>query len=256
MADDKSNTLFMPHAVVSTEVHGLKLQAVDHFHHKRIELRPQQRVARAELVAERLFRVDEGMIALDAIPVKGQRQILDLLMPGDVVSLTSSQLFPTVSVRALTHTTVVVSDYMEEASWSNSHCRLLRRQLQSQLQRAQLQQLLVGYLDVEARVASFLFAFALRVGYDRNLRQCLPLPLSRDDMADYLALNRDTLSRVMMRFETLSLIERVNRHTIHVLNFEGLRHLSPVSSIIDGIFGHLGKNPIDGVIEHSGASGL
>jgi CRP/FNR family transcriptional regulator, anaerobic regulatory protein len=203
---------------------------------KRIELRPQQRLSRSQLLDETLLAVEEGVVALDAVPVKGQRQILDFLMPGDVVSLSGSQFILTVSFRALTNSTLVVAVEKDDASCGMLTSRQLRHQFQSQLHRAHLQQLLVGHLDSEARVASFLFAFAWRAGNGDQSRHYLHLPMSRDDMADYLAINHDTLSRIMRRFENSSLIERISRHAIYVLDLDGLRRISPIASFITGIF--------------------
>ncbi len=52
--------------------------------------------------------------------------------------------------------------------------------------------------------------------------------MSRDDIADYVAVNHDTLSRVMMRLETLGLIQRINRHTVRIANIEKLSQLTPI----------------------------
>lgn len=241
-AEDTINGSELIHPPILTQVSGRSLGAGGQPGVKRIDLRPQQRLVRAPAHDRQVLMVGEGVLSLDALPGKGQRQILDFLMAGDVIPLSAIQFLPTISVRALTKATLVCTGDQDEDECSLRDLRNSRDQLQSQLQRAHLQQLLVGHMDAEARVASFVFAFALRVGIDAQTRSSLELPMSRDDMADYLAMNRDTLSRVMMRFETQSLIARLNRHAIRVLNFEGLRQLSPVASLIAAILGRHGKS--------------
>jgi CRP/FNR family transcriptional regulator len=105
-------------------------------------------------------------------------------------------------------------------------------QLQAQLARANIHQLTIGHHDAESRAATFLFSLALRSKGISRSGMRLALPMSRQDIADYLAMNPDTLSRIMMRFETLGVIERINRHAIHIADIQRLARLTPFRGML------------------------
>ena len=111
--------------------------------------------------------------------------------------------------------------------------------MHNQLARANIHQLMIGRLETEQRVASFILDLALR-----DLREGTPgisvaLPMSRTDIANYLVINCDTLSRTMMKFCDYGLLERENRHAIRVVDLDALKKKIPscivvVSSIRKG----------------------
>jgi CRP/FNR family transcriptional regulator len=72
----------------------------------------------------------------------------------------------------------------------------------------------------------------------------LPLPMSRDDIADYLAMNSDTLSRIMMRLESLKIIRRLNRHAVNLIDPQRLGQLSPIRSLLFTALGSTALNDL------------
>jgi hypothetical protein len=61
--------------------------------------------------------------------------------------------------------------------------------------------------------------------------------MSRNDVADYLAMNPDTLSRIMMRLEALRIIRRLNRHSVKLIDDQRLGQLSPIRPLLFTTFG-------------------
>ena len=198
-----------------------------------IHLRRQQRLAPSAASKHSVLVVREGMLSIDVTLAKGQRQILDFLMPGDIVSLSAPLSNPAVSLRAITSAALyppVSSAFSNEKTIEVNDA--LRSRLHDQLTRAYAQQLMIGHLETEARVASFLLAYASRRRGEPRPSQLLSLPMSRDDIADHLAMNRDTVSRIMMRFEALGLIQRISRHEIRLIDIAALSQRSPISHLI------------------------
>ena len=106
----------------------------------------------------------------------------------------------------------------------------------NQLTRASIHQLLIGRLETEQRVASFILSLALR-NLRKGMRQVsVELPMSRTDIANYLVINCDTLSRTMMRLCDSGLIERHSRHALRVINLEALRRRSPLASLLSTVY--------------------
>jgi CRP/FNR family transcriptional regulator len=70
------------------------------------------------------------------------------------------------------------------------------------------------------------------------------MPLSRTDMADYLGLNADTLSRTMSRLRASGLISHPERHRAVVRDFAALAALSPAAPSLMALHGaHAAKAP-------------
>jgi hypothetical protein len=67
--------------------------------------------------------------------------------------------------------------------------------------------------------------------------------MSRDDIADYLAMNPDTLSRIMMRLEALRIVRRLNRHLLNLIDAEKLGLLSPIRSLLLTTLDNSGPSP-------------
>lgn len=206
-----------------------------------IDLRSQQRLVHT-IASRKIIAVREGALAIEAVLPNGRRQILDFLLPGDIVStpsLLAPPTVPVVSIRAMTGASLVCADHRATPQGGiipGEYWEALFTQSQAQLARANAHQLMIGYLDTTSRVASFLLAIALRTcgGTQLNLR--FELPMSREDIADYLAINPDTLSRIMMRFESLTLIERVSRREVRVGDINKLKGHTPIAQLLSSVF--------------------
>ncbi len=180
----------------------------------------------------------EGVLAIDAMPAKGKLQILDFLVPGDVVSAWIVLCPRRVSLRAITKASLGFLDpkAIDFSMAGDDYWSFLFAQCQNQLARVNIHQLMIGRLETESRVASFLLALALRNRRGGVQDLNLSLPMSRTDIANYLVINSDTLSRVMMRFTVLGLIERANRHTVRIIDLDKLMKASPIAALLSAVF--------------------
>jgi CRP/FNR family transcriptional regulator len=201
-----------------------------------LHLRSQQRVPLPP--AGKVIILREGLLAIDAMPAKGKLQVLEFLVAGDVVSASTLLLTPGVSLRAITNASLVSLDppAIDRAVPGHHYWAFLNAQCKNQLARANIHQLMIGRLETEARVASFILGLALRALRDDTPEISVALPMSRTDIANYLVINCDTLSRTMMRFCDRGLLERENRHAIRVIDLDALRRKSPLASLLSAVF--------------------
>lgn len=178
--------------------------------------------------AENLFNVISGAVKLYKLLPDGRRQITGFLFPGDFLGI------------ALNETYV----YTAEALTPVRLCRFPRRRLEAllkdipalehqlldevatELVAAQDQMLLLGRKTARERVASFLLMLAKRA--ERHGRQVNPveLPMSRADIADYLGLTTETVSRTVTQLRQSNTISAANRGEIEILDRAGLEDLS------------------------------
>jgi CRP/FNR family transcriptional regulator, anaerobic regulatory protein len=213
--------------------------------YRRIELRRQNRLNRSLVSSETILQVHDGVLALEAVPAGGRRQILDFLMPDDAIPASIAVTFSGFFLRALTNASLDNRPSLasEGTSESPPETSALLCKLRSHLMRRNLHQIMIGQLDSESRVSSFLLMLAMRSGPALRCNRLLPLPMSRDDIADYLAMNPDTLSRIMMRLETLRIIRRLNRHLLNLIDAEKLGLLSPIRALLLTTLGSSGASP-------------
>ncbi len=206
---------------------------------QRIELRPYNRLSRSLVSSETLVHVHDGVLALEAVPVGGRRQILDFFMPGDAIPASVGVTSPGFFLRAMTKATLErrSSAATEGTSQSTLEATTLLAEVRSHLMRRNLHQIMIGQLDSQSRVSSFLLMLALRCCRTHRGNLLLPLPMSRNDIADYLAMNPDTLSRIMMRLEALQIIRRLNRHSVKLIDDQKLGQLSPIRPLLLATFG-------------------
>jgi CRP/FNR family transcriptional regulator len=201
-----------------------------------LHLRSQQRVPLPP--AGRVVILREGMLAIDAMPAKGKLQVLDFLVAGDVISPLSVLPAPGHSLRAITRASLAFLDppAADRLFPARDYWAFLVARSLNQLTRASIHQLLIGRLETEQRVASFILILALR-NLRKGMRQVsVELPMSRTDIANHLVINCDTLSRTMMRLCDSGLIERHSRHALRVINLEALRRRSPLASLLSTVY--------------------
>jgi CRP/FNR family transcriptional regulator len=206
---------------------------------ERIELRRYNRLNRSLVSNETLVQVHDGVVALEAVPAGGRRQILDFLMPGDAIPASAGVTSPGFFLRALTKATLErrSSAVTDGTSPSTPEATTLLVEVLSHLMRRTLHQIMIGQLDTQSRVSSFLLMLALRSCRTHGANRLLPLPMSRNDVADYLAMNPDTLSRIMMRLEGLQVIRRLSRHSVKLIDEQRLGQLSPILPLLLTTFG-------------------
>jgi CRP/FNR family transcriptional regulator len=201
-----------------------------------LHLRPQQRVPLPP--AGKVLVLREGMLAIDAMPTKGKQQVLDFLVAGDVVSASTVLPTPGVSLRAITSASLVSLDppAVHQTVPAHDYWTFLIAQCLNLLARVNIHQLMIGRLETEPRVASFVLGLALRHVREDTPEITVELPMSRTDIANYLVINYDTLSRTMMRFCDCGLIERESRHAIRVIDLDALRKRSPLAALLSAVF--------------------
>ena len=88
----------------------------------------------------------------------------------------------------------------------------------------------IGQFSGEQRVATVLTELAMRTGMPTPAGGLmLDMPFSRKDIADYLGLNSDTLSRIMSRLRSTGVLGHSERSRALVRDFQALARLSPAA---------------------------
>jgi CRP/FNR family transcriptional regulator, nitrogen fixation regulation protein len=160
------------------------------------------------------FKVVSGAVRLSKLMADGRRHIAEFYFAGDCFGLDNlpERLFSAEAVGE-----VVVMRYPRRATErlidEEPHlARSLRDMTLQDLANAQIRMLMLGRMSAPERVATFLLDMFER----RDATRGLDLPMSRNDIADYLGLTIETVCRVLSAFKRNGVIDIPNPHRIEL----------------------------------------
>ncbi len=177
--------------------------------------------------ANAVYNIIEGAVRLFKLLPDGRRQITGFLFASDFIGLALKDRYA-YSAEAITGTVVCRFPRVKLESLFEEMPRLenrLLRQASNELIAAQDQMLLLGRKTAVERLASFLMALAQRQGRAKT-GDTVDLPMTRTDIADYLGLTIETVSRGFTRLRKDGLIETPDSHSAVLRDAEGLRALT------------------------------
>jgi CRP/FNR family transcriptional regulator, nitrogen fixation regulation protein len=179
-------------------------------------------IALDEDVAAYLLFVVSGVVRSCKICNSGTRSVVAFYLPGDLFGWVDPQL--SLSIEAATDTEVLFikrSGLLSLASRDAQVANVLLRATTNELARAQEHVLLMSK-SAKCRAATFLTDLWVRLGKP----QYLDVPMSHQDIADYLGLTTETFSRSITNMERSGLIARVaSQRRLLLQNHFGLRRV-------------------------------
>lgn len=194
----------------------------------RVQYAPRKLLFQEGDAADHVFNVTEGAICVSKALADGRRQITGFLLPGDFLGLSQGDAYA-YSAETLTETQVCKFPRARFQRFLADNPHMERRLLSmasNELAAAQDQMLLLGRKTAIERVASFLVSLSDR-GVARGLPASpLPLPMTRGEIADYLGLTIETVSRAFtkLRKQNLIALEAIDR--VKIPDLENLRDLA------------------------------
>ena len=173
--------------------------------------------------AEYLYKVVSGTVRTYKVLVDGRRQIGGFHLPGDMFGFESGDEH-TFSAEAITDCKILVIKRIAVitlAARDNDVSQQMWALTARELQRVQ-DHIMVLIKSAQERVASFLLEMAGRAAGDGAVE----LPMSRQDIADYLGLTIETVSRTLTQLEKTAAIELPTSRRIVLRNRSALRRLN------------------------------
>ncbi|HEY0224221.1 MAG TPA: helix-turn-helix domain-containing protein [Pseudolabrys sp.] len=162
--------------------------------------------------AEYVYIVQSGCVRSSKILSDGRRQIGAFYLPGDVFGLEAGEEH-SLSAEALAATTVRIvkrTAVTSRAACDSEMASHLLTLTIAELQRAQSRVILL-IKSAQERVAGFLLEMASR----NHSASEIELPMCRQDIADYLGLTIETVSRTLTQLENAAAIALpTSRHIV------------------------------------------
>lgn len=174
-------------------------------------------------LAEYFYKVVTGAVRTYKLLSDGRRQIGAFYLPGDVFGLDAGETHR-FCAEAISDTSVRLAKRGTVVSMAASNSDLateLWTRTAEKLERAEDHMLLLGRKTAEERVATFLVDMARR----GPTGQTIELPMSRQDIADYLGLTIETVSRTLTQLESNDTIELPSSRRINLRNRSALQRL-------------------------------
>jgi len=173
--------------------------------------------------ADYLYKVVSGSVRTYKILSDGRRQIGGFYLPGDIFGLEFTDEH-TCSAEAITDAKVLVIKRRALAALAGRDAAVARELFAltaRELRRVQ-ERVMLLVKSAQERVASFLLEMAERglVG------DAIELPMSRQDIADYLGLTIETVSRTLTSLESCAAIEVPSSRRIVLRNRSVLNRMN------------------------------
>ncbi|HYD67505.1 Crp/Fnr family transcriptional regulator [Azospirillum sp.] len=174
--------------------------------------------------ADTLYNVTSGTVKLFKLLPDGRRQITGFLMPGDFLGLAVNDHYA----------------YTAETVTTCSLCRFPRRKVEAlldefpkmqrrlfsmasnELAAAQDQMLLLGRKTAREKICSFLLMLSQRAARRGHKENPVYVPMSRADIADYLGLTTETVSRTFTQLKTAGVISLQEGNKIQIADMDGM----------------------------------
>ncbi len=193
-----------------------------------VEIDANQPIFNEADTAHHVFNVTEGAVKIYKLLPDGRRQITGFLFPGDFLGLTHNESYA----------------YTAEALAPTKLCRFPRQKLEAlldelpkleqrllgmashELAAAQDQMMLLGRKSAKERVVSFLLMLSNAAARHGQPANPVGLPMNRQDIADYLGLTIETVSRAMTQLKTQGLIQLMNEKQVRLVKPEVLQEVA------------------------------
>lgn len=178
--------------------------------------------------ASHVYNLTSGALRISKLLSDGRRQIAGFLFPGDFLGITMED------EHAFTAEAVVDSSLCQFPRtrfdrFVDTHPQLERHLYAvaaHELVAARQQVVLLGRKTATEKVASFLMMLAKGPSCGTSGGNEVVLPMSRSDIADYLGLRIETVSRELSALKVARLIQLTSTHAVRLVDRERLRALA------------------------------
>jgi CRP/FNR family nitrogen fixation transcriptional regulator len=171
---------------------------------------------------ELLYRLTSGVVRTSRLTSDGRRQVGDFYYAGDVFGLEPGPDHR-FAADALTRCEIqivrraAVRAFAGDAEVNRAILEATRREME----RLQEHVILLGRKSARERVAAFLMSLAQRVP-----QPTVDLPMGRQDMADYLGLTIETVSRMLTQLQDEAIVDFPSTRRFEVRKWGALEALA------------------------------
>jgi CRP/FNR family transcriptional regulator, nitrogen fixation regulation protein len=210
----------------ASAISDLFVACVPHFDGTVVSYSPGQEVVGEGDPTENFFLVMDGLFRAEKFTADGRRQVFAFHMAGDFCGLEPDGIHK-VTIEAQDHAAMAILPRSLCRLGMNDHPEISAALFDGATRAWTLaidHTMMVGCGSAEERLAWFLTTLSARsVGGSALL---VDLAMQRQDIADYLGLTIETVSRTFTRFKCLGLINFSHVRRVHILRPDALARLA------------------------------
>ena len=192
-----------------------------------VRIEPRQALFHQGDAADLVYNVTRGILRLYRLLPDGRRQVTGFVQAGDFLGLTeeAEQAFTAEAIEPAELCRFPRSRFEAFIDEHPAMGRELYRLAAHELAAAQEQMVLLGRKTSAERIASFLLHL---LGRTRSAETpgTVRLAMSRADIADYLGLTKETVSRGITALKTSGLIRLLGSNAVRIVDREQLERIS------------------------------
>jgi CRP/FNR family transcriptional regulator, nitrogen fixation regulation protein len=203
---------------------------------------PKTRIFHENDPADRVYKVASGSVCTCKILSDGRRQIVAFYLPGDFFGFECADQH-TLSAEAVSNANVLVIKKSALATAARRDAAIEGQVLllmAGELARLE-ERVLLLLKNAQERVGEFILDMAKRAAAGNYVE----LPMKRQDIADYLGLTIETVSRILTALEYYGAIEIVSRRGMFVRNHSLLKTAIADQNKMSAFWSYLRKSPAD-----------
>jgi CRP/FNR family transcriptional regulator len=169
---------------------------------------PKEALFSEDEVSDSVYSLTEGIARLYKLLPDGRRQIIGFALPGDFLGMAPSNRysFSADAIGTLTVCRFFRGPFMRFIENKPHMLMRMNEFATRELGLAQDQMLLLGRRSAEEKVAAFLVGWRERLARLEGVTKTVTLPMGRQDIADFLGLTIETVSRTFTKLEREKLI--------------------------------------------------
>jgi len=179
-------------------------------------------------VLEGLYIINSGKIKIFKYTKEGKEQILYILSDGDFFGELSLLKAEEVSYNAEAMEDVNIcmiqkKDFDKTLALNPEISVKILGVIGGRLSKLETLVQSLGTKDIEARIAQMLLELADEFGVHKKNSIEIKIPLTREDMANFIGVTRETISRKLSHLQDEGVIKLIGNKKIAILNIESLK---------------------------------
>jgi CRP/FNR family transcriptional regulator, anaerobic regulatory protein len=194
----------------------------------RRKLAPRQHIFHQGDEQSHVYVVKSGFVRLYSLLSNGRCQVIGFKSPGEFVAFEygTKHRFSAQAVTATEMCSVPMAVFFAAASGDPQFLLKLYNVACEDLSRAHDLVLTIAKRDAEGSIAAFMLEIDARAASRSVKGEFVSLPMLRGDIANYLGLTNETVSRIFTHFKKRRLIEVRGRYGIRLIDRRVLRSIA------------------------------
>jgi len=174
--------------------------------------------------ADSIYIVHSGSVRTYVITDEGEEQVLGFYLPGDVLGLDGIGLDRHVTSAIALETTSICKLSLSKLHVPQADHQFLNL-MSCQLAREHNLVLMLASKDANGKMASFILDLSKRYEQHGFSSHLFNLTMRRTDIASYLGLTIETVSRTLKKFQEKGVLE-IDRRRVNILDYKSLHEIA------------------------------